>query len=238
MWTKHAPLILLVMAPLLVAQTEEDPSGNYIGVPDQESSAPREEDPSGNDRGRPEAEEEAQRRAEEEARETAGLQSEAVRRAAQQHAAALEAAGPASDGAELAYQLKVWQALTESAPKIDECVAKHTAVQPAAAGVVELGLTIAKDGRMANVLAKTALPGSERLQKCLRFVAQSWRFPPGPEDVEKLTMTLQIKVARGLKFTLAKPGQKPPERKAGEGQPEEDSGFLQFQPGWGTGFYQ
>lgn len=238
MRTMHLPLVILVLAPLLVAQSEEDPSGNYIGVPDREQAAPSEEDPSGNDRGRPEAEEAAQAEAEAQARETARLQAQAAKKAAQQHAAAVEGAGPSGDGAEQAYQLAVWKVLSESAPKIDDCVAKHTAVQPSAAGVVELALVMAKDGRMSSVTAKTALPGSERLQKCLRFVAQSWRFPAGPENVEKMTMSLQIKVARGLKFTLAKPGQRPSEAKARDGSKEEDSGFLQFQPGWGAGFYQ
>lgn len=145
--------------------------------------------------------------------------------------------GPGADKAiDLGYQLKVWQVVNGSAAKINDCLDRYLAVQAAAKGTVELSLDLSGEGRMVNVGTKSVLPASEKLQQCLKFIAQSWRFPP-MEGVEKLSTGLQIKVAKGQKFSLTKPGEAPPPAKGSEPR-QEDSGFLGFSPGWSTGFYR
>lgn len=145
--------------------------------------------------------------------------------------------GPGTDKSiDLSYQVKVWQVVNGSAAKINDCLDRYLELQPAAKGAVELGLELSGEGRMVNVGTKSGLPASEKLQQCLKFIAQSWRFP-AMEGVEKFSTGLQVKVAKGVKFTLAKPGETPPPSKGSEPK-RDDSGFLGFSPGWGTGYYR
>lgn len=135
----------------------------------------------------------------------------------------------------LDYQVKVWEIVNGSTARINDCLERHLQFQPAAAGTVELQLDVAGDGRMMKVGTKSALPASEKLQQCLKFIAQSWKFPKA-EGVEKFSTSLQIRVAKGQKFTLAKPGEKAPAKK--EAAKPADTGFLGFSPNWSSGFTQ
>lgn len=136
----------------------------------------------------------------------------------------------------LDYQMKAWSVVNASAARINECLDKHIQFQPAAVGTVELSLEIAGDGRMLKVDTKSALPASEKLQQCLKFLAQSWKFPSAP-GIEKFSTTLQIRVQKGQKFALTKPGDKPAANKPADDK-KGDSGFLGFAPSWGNGYYQ
>lgn len=187
----------------------------------------------------PEAQGEGQEggaRAEQDTEQSKGSESPPAAASAKDSGSAKPEAGPPGKAIDLAYQLKVWEVVNGSAPRINDCLDRYLAVQSKASGMVELALEVSGEGRMVKVGTKSALPASEKLQQCLKFIAQSWRFP-SMEGVEKLSTGLQIKAAKGQKFTLTKPGEKPPERKPSEPK-TEDSGFLGFSPGWGTGFYR
>jgi hypothetical protein len=135
----------------------------------------------------------------------------------------------------LDYQMKAWAVVNASSGAIDTCLDKYLEFQPTAVGTVDLGLDISGDGRVLKVSTKSGLPGSEKVQQCLKFIAQSWKFPTA-EGVAKFSTSLQIKVQKGQKFTLSKPGEKPAEKKAAA--VKGDSGFLGFTPTFGTGYYQ
>ena len=134
----------------------------------------------------------------------------------------------------LDYQIQAWSVVNASTNAINDCIEKHLQVQPTAAGNVDLQLDVSGDGKMLKVGTRSSLAASEKLQQCLKFIAQSWKFPRA-EGVEKFSTSLQIKVAKGQKFSLAKPGEKPAANKPAQA-PQGESGFVGFSPTWSTGF--
>jgi hypothetical protein len=123
-------------------------------------------------------------------------------------------------------EMKIWSALTASAPAIDQCTDAYTGEFPNEAGKVQIDCTIAVQGVVAKVVATTTLQGARNLRPCLERVAKTWRLPP-PKNPEK--MTLMINVKKGVKFALRKPGTAAPKEEAPPPQNAEE-GFLQFLP--------
>lgn len=124
-------------------------------------------------------------------------------------------------------QLMVYNALMGSAPAIDQCTSAYLTEYPSGVGKVVLDCVVAKDGSVAHAEAKTSLEGARNLRPCLERVAKGWKLPPiGSKEVDKLTIAVEVK--KGVKFTLLKPGEKPPEPKPGASQPEP--GIVQFLP--------
>lgn len=118
---------------------------------------------------------------------------------------------------------KVRQTLNASGSAIDACVNRYISEQPKAWGEVSLALTIGKTGAVKKAKGSTKLPGARNLRSCLEKVGVRWMFPE-PKDPGK-SFTLNIPIAKGVKFYIRGPNDPPPP----EPQPEP-SGFLRFQP--------
>jgi hypothetical protein len=127
------------------------------------------------------------------------------------------------------FQLAVWQAISGSSGAIDNCVARYVEQWPDRTGQASIRFEVAADGKIKDAKVETSLQQAYALTNCLRDVAKGWKLPaPGGT----VSSQLGVKVHKGAKFSLLKPGEKPPEPKPGEPQPE---GFMSFTPTWSEG---
>jgi hypothetical protein len=123
-------------------------------------------------------------------------------------------------------QSKVFAILSGAGPQIDACTEAYTNEFPANAGKVDVAVYIVKDGTVSKAEVSTTLDGARNLRPCLEAVAKRWKMPPINVEQERLNLTIQVK--KGVKFALAKPGEKAAQQ-GGETKPEEQ-GFVSFLP--------
>ncbi|MCC7385284.1 MAG: AgmX/PglI C-terminal domain-containing protein [Deltaproteobacteria bacterium] len=125
------------------------------------------------------------------------------------------------------FQMASWQAISSSASRIDHCTDRYSTQWPARKGAASVEIEVDSTGSVKKANVTTSLANAHDLTVCLRDVAKSWRFPAVPGGV--LKTKLNVPVARKQKFSLLKPGEKPPATQPDEPKPQ---GFVGFQVGF------
>lgn len=126
---------------------------------------------------------------------------------------------------EKAAEMAVRKMLNASGGSIDQCAQRYLLEQPGAKGQARIDVKVRADGKAIEPVVQTGLKQARTLRLCLEAVAKTWRFPK-PRGPTPLGIT--IVVAEGVKFRVPAPGEKPPDRKPEEKEPQ---GFLRLLPG-------
>lgn len=120
-----------------------------------------------------------------------------------------------------------WQAIASSASRIDNCTDRYSTQWPARKGAASVEIEVDSSGSVKKANVTTQLANAYDLTVCLRDVAKSWRFPAVPGGV--LKTKINVPVAKKQRFSLLKPGEKPPATQPDEPKPQ---GFVGFQVGF------
>jgi hypothetical protein len=143
-----------------------------------------------------------------------------------------EAAAAIKKAQSLEYQIDVWKVVSGSASAIDRCTERYLDEFPDQKGMVTIAVEVSGEGRVKSK-ATSKLQASRNLTVCLEDVARGWRFPAlGPTI--KLSSSLPVHVGKGIKFILAKPGEKP--KPAATPQEQQSEGFVRFAPSFTPGW--
>ncbi|MBI4815633.1 MAG: hypothetical protein HY791_05225 [Deltaproteobacteria bacterium] len=135
-----------------------------------------------------------------------------------------EKAAPKMSDKELG--MAVWSGVSMSASAIDNCTGRYIEEFKDAKGEVKIAFKVEGKSTPSDVNVTTSLESSDKLMKCLRDVARRWTFPPKTN----FELSIDVKVSKGTKFVLLKPGEQPPPPPPGQPKSDEDPGFVSFEP--------
>lgn len=128
------------------------------------------------------------------------------------------------------FREKLYQQIKATTPRVDRCTQKYVTDYPGREGFVVLAYTIEPNGRVKKTDLQTSLKNFDHLWSCLKDVARQWRFPPVGDA--QVTSTLRIKVAKGVRFDVLKPGEKRKvDTSAAPGASKEEQPVMRFTGG-------
>jgi hypothetical protein len=129
------------------------------------------------------------------------------------------------------FKMAVWNTISGASRSIDSCVDRYTSVFAGNKGTVSIGFDLAPDGRVQRSRVSSGLPSQQSLHDCLDAIVRLWRFPE--IHTAQVSLTINVNVAKGAKFKLLKPGEKPPPPSPSAPPPPEGEGsLLDFGPGF------